>query len=240
MDVEVKPVAASTLVDRTVYRLSDEEGARRFLREPTLLRMLHIGRRGTMALLWTPSASSSSSSSGGGHSLWWYADVLSISQPAEAPDAASEWFAWPVPGSLDARAIPLRSANDFTPLPPLVVAPVAFRYTNFEVFCFLPQLQPRTLLLLCQRLASLFSSVRGRCELRYDDATGRLCLDFGCLAASQSFRPVFQTLSDVLGRGTLMRCTGARWCRPIRWVDVTAGTTMTGCKIPKHVDRVCM
>lgn len=205
MDVEVKDVE-DVWTERIVRKMMTECDARKWLRDPSRLRMLQVGRRGTMALVWRD-AKAPEEGDGEGHErrfgagaslkLWYEADVLSIRQSAEAREM--EWFEWPVPPPSRLNAFGrLSAANNFTPTPPLAIAPVAFSYTNFELFLRPSRLTAAMLLQLCQRLECLFETVRGRCEVRYS-RDGMLYLDFGCENASLDTHAICTTVKTTLG-----------------------------------------
>lgn len=202
LDVEIVPVD-NVWTRRVVYKVRSEDDVLWFLRQPSLLRMLQVGRRGTLALVWepstTPPAEDSRTFGDAPLALWWQADVLSLRQTSNALD--SDWFDWPMAPRDELSNVygTLANANDFTPLPPLALAPIAFAYTNFEVFVRIPLLSARTLLRLCNEMSLLFEErVRARCEVRYS-VSGMLFLDFGCASAGLDVRPVFELLQSVFG-----------------------------------------
>lgn len=195
-EVEVLPVDDVACALK-VSKVREEEGIRNFLQTPSYLRLLQIGARGIMSLLWVPTDEPPPPHKVDQTWLWWHADILSISQGAREREAA--WFAWPVPRGLN-TTMRLSDANHFTPTPPLVLTAIGLHFTNFEVFAHVPGLAADTLHELCLALGRMFeTSITGRCELRYG-ASGKLFLDFACLNAGLDVQIVFTTIASVLGQ----------------------------------------
>jgi hypothetical protein len=155
----------------TVRKVDGEAGVARWLEAPSYLRVLQIGARGTMALLWSAATPEDERSLPRAEGLvattwlWWHADALTIDQSAHARDRP--WFDWPVPRRLDAT-MRLSHANHFTPTPPLPLTSIGMQFTNFEVFLQQPHMGAARLWRLCRALEGVFAEgLRGRCELRY-------------------------------------------------------------------------
>ena len=183
----------------TVRKSLGPESVHRFLHQPSYLRFLLVGARGTMVLLWSPMQDARSASTEGAAKtfrLWWNADALSIAQSSSAQDRA--WFDWPV-RDLD-EVMTLSDANHFSTTPPFLLTSVGMMFTNFEVFLQRPQLDANALWSLCRKLESFFASkCRGRCEIRYG-TTGKLFLCFVCFNPSFEPAAVFQIIAEEFGR----------------------------------------
>lgn len=164
---------------KQVYKMNSLSEYNSFLQEETLLRMIQIGKRGVMSLLWTPKKEELKHEDPHFFSregLWLQADVLSIFQSSSSRD--KEWFSWPVEPPKNWKSnVKLSTANDFTPPPLPFLTWIGLFFTNFEVFLF-RKLSPKELMGFCEGCTDLFrDTFGGRCELRYSQS-GKLFLDF--------------------------------------------------------------
>lgn len=180
-----------------VHRLADTKA---FLGTPSYLRLLQIGRRGTLALVWRPVAVGEARTPRELNLfsqawLWLVCDAFSAWQ--SRADSPTEWFAWPMPSAQELSAtVWLSDASDFSPVPIPLFAGVAFGYRNFELMADVA-LTEETLLALCTALEELMRN-RGRCELRC--GATRLFLDFAC-PMSVDARDVRCRVQALLGDG---------------------------------------
>lgn len=198
-EVEVLPVE-DVVCRRVVRKVVAVDGVRDFLTTPSYLRILQIGARGVMSLVWEPVLGPpppvAPKTAVDQVRLWWHADALSIFQSDAARDRA--WFDWPVPKHMDAL-VRLSDANHFTPTPPLLLTATGMQYTNFEVFVRWPTMTAEQLWDLCSALQDMLATrVHGRCELRYG-RNGKLFLDFAFRNGTFTPRTVFDTLANVVG-----------------------------------------
>ena len=176
---------------KQVYKMNSLSEYESFLEEETLLRMIQIGKRGMMSLLWTPKKEDLKHKDPHFFSregLWIQADVLSIFQSSSS--RKKEWFSWPVEPIRNWKSnVKLSTANDFTPPPLPFLTWIGLFFTNFEVFLF-RKLEAKELMGFCEGLSDLFlSEFGGRCELRYSQS-GKLFLDFVVYRWS-NIRPLF-------------------------------------------------
>jgi hypothetical protein len=212
LEVEVLPVP-NVWCEKQVFKVNTIGDARRFLDDESYLRLMLVGARGIMGLLWVPFTKPLAVHNpllqpfydhhidphlGSMTGLWIQADALSMYQSSRARN--EEWFSFPVEPRENFNAqIRLSEANHFTPTPNGASSWIGLLHTNFEVFLQYPGLTPELLLVLVNRLADLFThQVTGRCELRYG-GSGKLFLDFACLNYKLRYTPIFETIRDVLG-----------------------------------------
>ena len=202
LDVQVRSVD-NIWCKKSAFKIQSAVDATIFRTRPSHLRMLQIGRRGTMALLWTPlEAEDLDISHVDPHlfsqfGLWFQADILAILQSNRARSA--DWFDFPVePAANYESRIRLADANRFTPEPLLLTTPIGLAFVNFEVFIINYEIDALTLWRLCEALSDMFTRrVGGRCELRCGKT--RLFLDFVITSWSQP-SDVFATLLKTLGQ----------------------------------------
>ena len=161
------------------FKLMSEADAARYLETDTFLRMMQIGKRGTMVLLWEPEqkgdedrrAPYTVSQTG----LYLQSDLLSIVQSNAA--RTSDWFDWPVEPEQNFRTkLKLSAANKFTMEPNILTTPIGLAFTNFEMFLQYHSFSSRILWDLTTFLEDMFQDLYGRCELRGD--ANKLYLDF--------------------------------------------------------------
>lgn len=197
MDVEVKPVT-DVWCEKIALRICDVDEMDRFLTEATHLRLLQIGARGTLAILWIPRRQQLTHVDphlGSQTGLWLQADILSMFQGPRPCD--EDWFAWPVePPENWHSNVRLSDANDFTPRPLPFLESVSLLYINFELFVYVTA-SPSLLLALCDELSLTFAKMQARCELRYGDS-GKLFLDF-VHARGESSRRICEAVARILG-----------------------------------------
>jgi hypothetical protein len=97
LDVEVRSVD-NIWCKKSAFKLQSAADATIFLTRPSHLRMLQIGRRGTIALLWTPLDTDDVHHTDphifSQFGLWFQADVLAILQSSWA--RCADWFDFPV------------------------------------------------------------------------------------------------------------------------------------------------
>lgn len=177
--VELKP-RSDVWVEQRAFRVCTLRDARRCVRTPSYLRLVTVGARGALALLWTPPRTpglADASWSQGTLGRWLQADALALYQrPRRGCDADDAWFAWPLepPEAWHCR-VRLSEANLFTPLPYGYLQALALLYVNFELFYDVGELSPTLLLAVLGALERAFVETAGRCEVRFGG--GRLYLD---------------------------------------------------------------
>ena len=200
-DVEVKAVP-DVWCEKIAFRVCGVDDMKRFFTEATHLRMLQIGARGTLALLWVPRQEKLAHVDphvGSQAGLWLQADILSMFQGARSCD--KDWFAWPVePPENWHSNVRLSDANDFTPRPLPFLESISLRYVNFELFIYMTLSTP-LLLALCEELSSTFATMHARCELRYGDS-GKLFLDF-VHSRNEASHVICQGVARILGNRTV-------------------------------------
>ena len=161
----------NTLCKRTAFRLFTRDDANSFLTTPSYLRLLMIGRRGTLGLLWTPTFEQPTPSISK-QRLWFQADVLSTWQSASGDN-----WGWPMePYEQWTSVVSLAQANDFAIAPIPLFGILAFGYRNFELFVDRAP-TPDLIVRLCRRIEACLEE-GGRCELRC--GRSRVFLDFAC------------------------------------------------------------
>lgn len=195
LEVEVIPVD-NVCVKRNVFKMTSLKDAISFIQDESYLRMIQIGKRGIMCILWIPSVSKKCVDKRSQLNLWMQTDVLSIFQSQKAQD--SDWFEYPI-GSAEylSSECTLAQANAFTYEPPILLTPIGLLYQNFEIFVLNYHTSPETLFTLSNAISELFVNMHGRCELRC--GTKKLFLDF-VLTRNTVVRPVFDLILKVLGR----------------------------------------
>ena len=144
---------------------------REFIVRPSLLRMLQIGQRGIMRLLWVPLEKGDESIT---HvdphpfsmtGLWLQSDILSILQGSSASE--KEWFEPPVePRERYTSRIRLADANRYTVEPSMFTSPIGLYWINFEVFVLDYMASADHMYDLASDIRSLFEQIWGRCEVR--------------------------------------------------------------------------
>ena len=171
LEVEIE-ARDDVLCKKTASKMMSSADAARFLEADSLLRILQIGRRGTMCLLWEPLQQDDhplcnlhyDPHIGSQIGLWLQADVLSILQSSASRH--SPWFSFPVePKENYTSCVLLSEANKFTPEIPLLLSPVGLAFRNFELFVEC-DLSADSLFCLCNALSDAFDATPGRCELR--------------------------------------------------------------------------
>lgn len=201
LDVEVNP-HPNHWCKKIILKILSVEDCHEFLTTPTYLRMLQIGKRGIMALLWTPLPEEDMNLEhvepkfGSQLSLWVQADVLSKFQSSSARD--KDWFDFPVAlkDQLVSR-IQLADANSFTFEPPIALTPIGLAFINFEVFVLDFTIDDALLFKLSNEISDLFTrDIQGRCELRGGNKI--LFLDFVILRHCK-YVHIFNLLFNVLG-----------------------------------------
>lgn len=175
LEVRVVPVR-DAWCQRTAFRVVTRLDAKRFLTEPSYLRLIFVNRREATCLLWTPEPSSRPP------------EPLNLSLP---PYLLGLPAACPIPLPSDTRQR-LNEANAFSPDPPFFSGAVALAVTNFELFVF-TELTETLLLQLCEAHKTLFATLQGRLDLRYGH--GKLFLDYAIVGSSS---PVFAMLAPLL------------------------------------------
>lgn len=201
LDVEVHAVE-DVWTRRVAFRVDSERSAERFFATPSYLRLLLVGGRGTLCLLWQPTDETRGRDRLDQRSLWLHADWSSIRQRRRA----ATWFPAPMPPEAAFDAVQkLSDANDFTPLPPLAVAAL-YWVDNFEWLVELPALSAPVLWRLCAFLEGALEDAPARCEVRYFGST--LCLDFAFANGSLrtfDLAALREGLHRVLGPGRALR-----------------------------------
>ena len=195
LDVEIIP-HKNVDTKRILFKVFTEKDTEKFLNEDSYLRMLQIGQRGTMALMWIPlNEYNGEKYIKTERRLWFDSDILSILQDSSA--RCDSWFNFPT--SLNSSIITsLSEANKFTPEPSFFTTPIGLLFYNFEVFVLNYRTKPNILLELCNRLSDTFTiiKIRGRCELRCGKT--KLFLDFVVPRTTNTVY-IFKCIKDVLG-----------------------------------------
>ncbi len=201
--VEVEITAhENVLCKKVADKLLREAEYAEFIERPSYLRMLQIGQRGVMRLLWLP-ASEDDKEQIHHHDphffsregLWLQSDILGFMQSADTKD--KDWFAFPVePKQNYTSLIRLADANAFTIEPSFLTTPIGLLWINFEVFVHSYKPTGVGLMGLSESLRSMFESVWGRCELRLGGDI--LFLDFN-VSASTNIGGIFSLLQEHLG-----------------------------------------
>ncbi len=185
---------------RVADKMKTEIDYRSFMVEPSYLRMLQIGQRGIMRILWLPLKAGEEDGtdiypvSVSQLAFWLQADIFSILHSANAKD--KDWFNWPVrPRKRLLSRIRLSDANRFTQEPSALTSPIGLFWVNFEVFVLQYNATPEGLHQISEALRHLFETLRGRCELRL--GANILFLDFN-VARSVDTRRIFDLLHGFL------------------------------------------
>lgn len=196
LDVEITP-SKDVLCKRSAFKVFDESDVTRFLETDTYLRMLQLGARGILALMWTPVDESEVESSGMSNwKVWFQSDILSILQSGHA--RSSEWFSFPIDPPAHFETVQrLSDANKFTPEPLVINAPLGLGFVNFEVFLLDYEMSPSTLLKISNAICDLFThKVLGRCEVRCGKT--KSFFDF-VIQRGYDTHLVFECLYNILG-----------------------------------------
>jgi len=196
LEVEITP-HTNVWCKRSVSKMSSVDDYDEFITRSSYLRVLQIGRRGVLCLLWVPvSEETTVKEKKGvmGHSLWFETDILSILQSNDARN--KDWFNFPVrrKDEYDSR-VRLAKANQYTMEPNLLTTPIGLFWINFEVFVLKYKSSAKQLSDIANALCLLFDDMYGRCELRL--GSDILFLDFNVSAASNT-RIVFEVLHGIL------------------------------------------
>lgn len=201
LEVEITP-HPNVWCKKMAHKMMTEEDYAEFITCSSYLRMLQIGQRGVMRLLWVPLEKGDDelithtdphlfSQTG----LWLQSDILSILQSNRARDLP--WFEFPVePRRNFTSRIRLADANMYTKEPTVLTTPIGLLWINFEVFVHDYYTTAPELHRLSNVLRDLFEVMWGRCELRL--GKGILFLDFNIYRNAEVGR-VFETLYDTLG-----------------------------------------
>ena len=201
LDVEVNPVP-DVWTKKIAFKLLGVENAQSYLFDDSYLRMMQIGKRGTMVLMWIPLSTEDNLKIthidphfGSQFGLRLQADVLSILQSSNARN--KDWFNFPVePSKNYTSKVKLSDANRFTIEPPILLTPIGLIFTNFEVFIY-TTISAANLYKLCNAFSDLFTNdIQGRLELR--GGNKKLFLDFVVLR-NTDITLIFKTLLQQLG-----------------------------------------
>lgn len=201
LDVEVKPVD-DVWTQKYVFKMNSVENAQTFLEKDSYLRMLQIGARGIMGLMWIPPEDDDFShvdphffSQKG---LWLQADVMSIFQNSASRE--KDWFDWPIEPQKNYQSkIKLSDANKFTPEPPLLLTSIGLAFVNFEIYVLDYSIDSIILFSLANALCDVFrDKCQGRCELRCGKT--KVFLDIVVLRGTDP-APLFATVKQELGEG---------------------------------------
>lgn len=201
MDVEIYPVE-NVWCKKQAYKINEIADVAFFLKTESYLRMVQVGKRGIMGLLWTPldvdpdTIDHTDPHFGSQVGLWIQADLLSIVQSSKS--RYEDWFEFPVePKRNFTSKIRLSDANAFTCESPNVATPIGLLFRNFEVFVLEYTITDDVLFKLCNAIADVFTlHVNGRCEVRCGKS--KLFLDFVVLR-TDNFTAIFETILSVLG-----------------------------------------
>lgn len=201
LDIEVNP-SQDYWCKKYTFKMNNIDDAHHFLSVDTYLRMIQIGARGIMCLMWVPLSKTDMKTIT--HTdphlfsqvgLWLQADVLSIFQNKTA--RYKEWFDFPVekPERYTSK-LKLSTANRFTIEPPLLLTPIGLMFINFEVFVFI-NVEENVLYSICNKFSDIFTTdIKGRCELRCGAA--KMFLDF-VVTIHSDISTIFRTLFNLLG-----------------------------------------
>jgi hypothetical protein len=208
LEVELTPHPDAWCRKR-VFKANTVDDYETWLRAPSYLRLLQVGRRGVMALLWEPMDPERDARLredprvGSMLGLWLQSDILSILQSDAARHAP--WFVFPVGSRATFQSrIRLSDANHYTMEPTTLTTPIGLAFVNYEAFLHDVSLDGATLRRLCERLADVFAAdVRGRCEIRYGGA--KLMLDLNVARWTPHHRAIFEAVRDVLGDDVRVR-----------------------------------
>lgn len=198
LDVQVNPVP-DVWCKTKVFKMNSEDDAYKYMKDDSYLRMVQIGRRGMMILMWIP-LKKNDNISVIGHppqfSLWFQADILSMLQSSNA--RYEKWFNFPVEANDKFESkVKLSEANRFTYESPIMLSPIGLAFTNFEVFIIDYNISAHMLYKLCNSLSDMFTKlVKGRCELR--GGHKKLFLDFVVVRTS-NVTCIFEKLLEILG-----------------------------------------
>ena len=187
--VRIDPVP-NVWVEQTAFRACTIRDLEHFLKTPSYLRLITVGARGSLALLWSPQTTahlSTGSWKNGRILQWLQADALAIygSANGACDDDAYAWFSWPVmpPAEWHCR-VRLSDASNFTPLPYAYLLGLCLLYQNFELFIDIP-VTPQLLDSTLRELEREFALRPGRCEVRC--GTRRLYLDMSIPSCQSPF-----------------------------------------------------
>jgi hypothetical protein len=199
IDVEILP-HENVLCNKSAFKINKIEDCRHFLEKKSYLRMLQIGRRGIMALLWIPIENylvHMDPHFGSRTGLYFQADILSIIQSNKA--RSKEWFEFPLEDEeIFSSKMRLSEANRFTLEPSWFTILFGLLYKNFELFVFDISLTPEQLFYISNRLSDMFTKdFHGRCELRCGKTI--LFLDI-CLWYNQCHEKCFEHIMELVGK----------------------------------------
>lgn len=167
LDVEVLP-HDDVWCNKYVFKVLHEDDCRHFFEADSYLRMLQLGRRGAMALMWVPKFCETSHVDphfGSQTALYLQADIASIFQSSDA--RKTSWFHFPIEAKHKfSSLIRLSDANMFTPEPYFLWTPLGLLYKNFEFYIFV-EVSSTLLWSVSQTICDAFTTrFHGRCELR--------------------------------------------------------------------------
>lgn len=172
LEVEITP-HENVICKKEAEKMMREEDYDDFIERPSFLRLLEIGQRGVMRLMWVPATADDKKEIHrhdphffSREGLWIQADLLGFVQSADTKD--KDWFAFPVePKQNFTSLVRLAEASTFTIEPSFVTTPVGLLVRDFEIFVHSYQPNGIGLMKLVESLRDLFeTSVWGRCQLR--------------------------------------------------------------------------
>lgn len=185
------------------YKVNTVEDCHHFLNEPSYLRMIQIGKRGKMALMWTPYKHNPLEHNDPHFvsriGLYVQSDILSMYQSSNSRN--KDWFDFPVECKKNfISKILLSKANKFTIEPPLLLTPIGFLYKNFEFFIF-ETVSAKQLHDFTEKLCDLFAcKLHGRCELRC--GKNLLFLDF-VIGIKDCHIPILECIKQTFGNAKI-------------------------------------
>lgn len=199
IDVEIIP-HEDIWLDKIVSKVSNIADCEKFLNDESCLRMLQIGRRGIMALIWIPSKNDLSHEDPhffSRYGLYLQSDIFSIIQNSNARQ--KEWFDFPVEDIDNFKSnTKLSEANKYTPEPSLFTIPFGLLYKNFEIFVFDISLSGEKLYTISNGISDLLTTeFSGRCELRCGKTI--LFLDI-CLWYTHDHLKCYESIVNIVGK----------------------------------------
>lgn len=214
LEVEVHP-HEDVYCSKYAFKINTKNDCDHFLNQQSYLRIMQLGQRGKMGLLWMPYNYSENERKdpyfASQISLYLQADILSVFQNSNSRH--KDWFDFPVENSKNfVSKIKLSDANKFTVEPPLLLTPIGLLYNNFEFFIFV-SIDAQKLHILTDRICDLFTyQIHGRCELRCGSTI--LFLDF-VLSRKDTYDCILDCIHEILGSDVEIRLHRGKYQIPL-------------------------
>jgi len=207
----VQPVPNYIVRLEVKKRMPNDTSSEWWLFEPSRLRCIFVGRRGSLLMIWKPSKYSDETK----HHIdphfcsrgcrYFQADILSSVQGARAE--TRKWFAWPVEEAKAWDGLTLLSnANEFSPLISSLTMAIGTFYHNIEFFLKVKNMTAKKLDALQDKLIKYHTEHGGRTEIRFgvldkgtpgDLSQGKVFVDFSLSNLRAALAGACAVLRDV-------------------------------------------